>query len=221
MLFRSIASKAAFGNLFWRCYKTSGAGGDTVSATNNSMPFKDFSSVAATVSAITTISPDDDEMHCKNMSETTFKNAMGSFGFKNSTPREIYCDINNVVSGAVVSAASSCPVSTGTGDTISINTIKVAEAILQKAGSIHGYVSYYIGYKMLVQECGVTDKGTRSKDDGLGGYPQIGIVKEDGTVEIHAYELANADSVITMWNSGYGYYKTSCKDILRDRKSVV
>lgn len=82
-----VASKAAFGNLFWRCYNIAGAGGGEVSATNNSMPFKNFGSVAATVSAITTISPDDDEMSCENISETVFKNAMGSFGFKTSTPR--------------------------------------------------------------------------------------------------------------------------------------
>lgn len=211
------ASKAAYGNLFWGCYYSPSGTTYSVSALKNQKPFQDFSVETATVSAITGIEKDDDTMNCSSWTNDKFNNAMSSLGFKTNSPRELYCDINNIVSGAVTNASTVCPASTGTGDTIDLNGSKVAEAILQKAGSIHGYVSYYIGYKMLVQECGVTDKGARSKDDGLGDYPQIGIVKEDGNVEIHAYELSKADTVVTMWNTGStasGYYRTSCRDII-------
>lgn len=212
-----IASKAAYGNLFWGCYYSPSGTTYSVSALKNQKPFQNFSVETATVSAITGIEKGDDTMKCSSWTNDKFNNAMSSLGFKTNSPRELYCDINSIVSGAVTNASTVCPASTGTGDTIDLNGSKVAEAILQKAGSIHGYVSYYIGYKMLVQECGVTDKGARSKDDGLGDYPQIGIVKEDGNVEIHAYELSKADTVITMWNTGStgsGYYKTSCRDII-------
>lgn len=210
------ASKAAYGNLFWGCYYSPSGTTYSVSALKNQKPFQNFSVETATVSAITGIEKDDDTMNCSSWTNDKFNNAMSSLGFKTNSPRELYCDINSIVSGAVTNASTVCPASTGTGDTIDLNGSKVAEAILQKAGSIHGHVSYYIGYKMLVQECGVTDKGARSKDDGLGDYPQIGIVKEDGNVEIHAYELSKADTVITMWNTntGSGYYKTSCRDII-------
>ena len=208
------ASKAAYGNLFWACYKFSSKV-NTVSASGNKPPLKDFDAVVDTVSAITDIEKDDDTMNCSSWSESNFNNAMSSIGFKTGTPREFYCDVNSTVEGALVSHKYQCPASTGTGEDLWITQDRVAEAILQRAGSISGYVSYYIGYKMLIQECEVTDKGTRSKDDGLGDYPQIGIVKADGTVEVHAYELGKADSNINMWNAGDGgrYYPT-CKEII-------
>jgi hypothetical protein cdiviTM7_00597 len=209
-----IASKAAYGNLFWGCYYSPSGTTYSVSASKNQEPLKEFSVETATVSAITGIEKDDDTMNCYSWTNDKFNNAMSSIGFKTGSPRELYCDMNSIASGAVTNASTACPASTGTGDTINLNGSKVAEAILQKAGSIQGHVSYYIGYKMLIQECGVTDKGARSKDDGLEGYPQIGIVKEDGNVEVHAYDLSKADSVITMWNTGSGYYKTSCRDII-------
>ena len=208
------ASKAAYGNLFWACYKFSSKV-NTVSASGNKPPLKDFDAVVDTVSAITDIEKDDDTMNCSSWSESNFNNAMSSIGFKTGTPREFYCDVNSTVEGALVFHKYQCPASTGTGEDLWITQDRVAEAILQRAGSISGYVSYYIGYKMLIQECEVTDKGTRSKDDGLGDYPQIGIVKADGTVEVHAYELGKADSNINMWNAGDGdrYYPT-CKEII-------
>ena len=145
------ASKAAYGNLFWGCYYSPSGTTYSVSALKNQKPFQNFSVETATVSAITGIEKDDDTMNCSSWTNDKFNNAMSSLGFKTNSPRELYCDINSIVSGAVTNASTVCPASTGTGDTIDLNGSKVAEAILQKAGSIHGYVSYYIGYKMLVQ----------------------------------------------------------------------
>ena len=214
---KAIASKAAFGNIAWACYKTYSAEERSVSGEKGGQPF-DHDDEVATVSAITGIEPKDDKMHCNSWSDDKFREGLKNLGFKANTPREFYCDADK--SGGVIlgpDKTTACPAEKGTGS-LRIKPYKLADVVLEKAGSIHGYVSYYIGYKMLVQECGVTDKGARSKDDGLGDYPQIGVVKADGNVEIHAYELSKADSEITMWNTktsdGVGFYKTSCKSII-------
>ena len=203
------ASKAAVANLLSACYKLQFS--TIVDPQLNRKQFEGNDHVVISVSAITGIEKDTDTIRCSSI-ESTFLSMMGTLGFQNATPRHVYCDMNEVVKGAVDpdSAKKSCPASTGTGK-MSVIPSKAIEAIFKKAEPIHGYIAYYIGYKMLAQECGMTDKGVRKKDDGLDGYPQIGIVKEDGNIERHAYELANADSVISMWNTDY---KSSCKDIV-------
>ena len=65
------ASKAAYGNLFWACYKFSSKV-NTVSASGNKPPLKDFDAVVDTVSAITDIEKDDDTMNCSSWSESNF-----------------------------------------------------------------------------------------------------------------------------------------------------
>ena len=206
-----IASGAAASNLLSACYTSASQNRKVIPEVGYIQLSGDY--YVASVSAITGIEKKTDTVKCKSI-DSTFLSLMEAIGFKGKNPREVYCSMNDVESGVVVNASSACPASTGTGE-VEISPSKATAAFRKKAETIHGYVAYYIGYKMLIQECGVTDKGTRSKDDGLGSYPQIGIVKEDGTIEVHAYELANADSVITMWNSGEGgIYKTECKNII-------
>ena len=206
-----IASGAAASNLLSACYPSASQNMKVTPEVGYIQLPGDY--YVASVSAITGIEKKTDTIKCKSI-DSKFLSLMEAIGFKGKTPREVYCSMNDVESGVVVNASSACPASTGTGE-VEISPSKATAAFRKKAETIHGYVAYYIGYKMLIQECGVTDKGTRSKDDGLGSYPQIGIVKEDGTIEVHAYELANADSVITMWNSGEGgVYKTECKNII-------
>lgn len=206
-----IASGAAASNLLSACYPSASQNMKVTPEAGYIQLPGDY--YVASVSAITGIEKKTDTIKCKSIG-SKFLSLMEAIGFKGKTPREVYCSMNDVESGVVVNASSACPASTGTGE-VEISPSKATAAFRKKAETIHGYVAYYIGYKMLIQECGVTDKGTRSKDDGLGSYPQIGIVKEDGTIEVHAYELANADSVITMWNSGEGgTYKTECKNII-------
>ena len=206
-----IASKAAAANLLSACYKLQSS--TIVDPQLNHKQFEGNDHVVISVSAITGIEKDTDTIRCSSI-ESTFLSMMGTLGFQNATPRHVYCDMNEVVKGAVDpdSAKKSCPASTGTGK-MSVIPSKAIEAIYKKAEPIHGYIAYYIGYKMIVQECGITDKGARKKDDGLDSYPQIGIVKADGSIERHAYELANADSVISMWNTDY---KSSCKDTVNN-----
>mgnify|MGYP000882436607 CR=1 FL=1 len=206
-----IASGAAASNLLSACYPSASQNIKVIPEVSYIQLPGDY--YVASVSAITGIEKKTDTIKCKSI-DSKFLSLMEAIGFKGKNPREVYCSMNDVESGVVVNASSACPASTGTGE-VEISPSKATAAFRKKAETIHGYVAYYIGYKMLIQECGVTDKGTRSKDDGLGSYPQIGIVKEDGTIEVHAYELANADSVITMWNSGEGgTYKTECKNII-------
>ena len=206
-----IASKAAAANLLSACYRQQHT--TILDPQLNRKQFENNTYEAISVSAITGIEKKTDTILCSSI-ESTFLTMMGTLGFQNTTPRHVYCNMNEVVNGAVLvdSAKTACPGATGTGK-IAIATSKIIEAISKKAEPIHGYIAYYIGYKMIVQECGITDKGARKKDDGLDSYPQIGIVKADGSIERHAYELANADSVISMWNTDY---KSSCKDTVNN-----
>lgn len=219
------AEKAAFANMLWACYNredemdVSPSIGDAKLNSNRDV---------ATVSAITNIengtagSDTDDKIACSSLDDG-FKRGMTRLGYLRSgedvTQRVIYCNMNRAVSGVVVNASEACPARTGTSDRIIVNGPKVAaEAIFKNAEPIHGYIAYYIGYKMLAQECGITDKGVRKKDDGLDGseYSQIGIVKADGTIEKHAYQLANADSEISLWNTGPdNIYKSTCYSMVK------
>ena len=218
--------KAAFANMFWGCFKV--YRGDETSrkysksgAEIGETQFQNNDEQMATVGAITGIEKGDGRISCSNIN-STFLSSMGALGFSNRTPREVYCDMDKLVSGTVATTGA-CPASTGTGNPLDIVNDNAAIALFNKAESIHGHIQYYIGYKTLVAQCGVTDAGVRSKDDGHGGegYYDIGIVKNDGTIETHAYQLANANSEVTFWNtsgaSGWAYvYQKKCKDFLME-----
>ena len=218
--------KAAFANMFWGCFKV--YRGDETSrkysisgAEIGETQFQNNDEQMATVGAITEVEKGDGRMSCSNIN-SSFLPSMGALGFSNRTPREVYCDMDKLVSGTVATTGA-CPASTGTGNPLDIVNDNAATALFKKAESIHGHIQYYIGYKTLVAQCGVTDAGVRSKDDGHGGegYYDIGIVKNDGTIETHAYQLANANSEVTFWNttgaSGWAHvYQKKCKDFLME-----
>ena len=218
--------KAAFANMFWGCFKV--YRGDETSrkysisgAEIGETQFQNNDEQMATVGAITEVEKGDGRISCSNIN-SSFLSSMGALGFSNRTPREVYCDMDKLVSGTVATTGA-CPASTGTGNPLDIVNDNAAAALFKKAESIHGHIQYYIGYKTLVAQCGVTDAGVRSKDDGHGGegYYDIGIVKNDGTIETHAYQLANANSEVTFWNttgaSGWAHvYQKKCKDFLME-----
>ena len=218
--------KAAFANMFWGCFKV--YRGDETSrkysisgAEIGETQFQNNDEQMATVGAITEVEKGDGRISCSNIN-SSFLPSMGALGFSNRTPREVYCDMDKLVSGTVATTGA-CPASTGTGNPLDIVNDNAATALFKKAESIHGHIQYYIGYKTLVAQCGVTDAGVRSKDDGHGGegYYDIGIVKNDGTIETHAYQLANANSEVTFWNttgaSGWAHvYQKKCKDFLME-----
>ena len=218
--------KAAFANMFWGCFKV--YRGDETSrkysisgAEIGETQFQNNDEQMATVGAITEVEKGDGRISCSNI-KSSFLSSMGALGFSNRTPREVYCDMDKLVSGTVATTGA-CPASTGTGNPLDIVNDNAAAALFKKAESIHGHIQYYIGYKTLVAQCGVTDAGVRSKDDGHGGegYYDIGIVKNDGTIETHAYQLANANSEVTFWNttgaSGWAHvYQKKCKDFLME-----
>ena len=229
------ASKAALANMFWGCLNSFGGvtnpNGDEKSSTATGgaeageSQFNGNADEVATVSAITQVGTDKDKIACNKLANA-FTSGMGALGFRNKNPREVYCDMENTVSGVVIvkkGEAAACPPSTGTANPIRIKVKNASDAIFKKASAIQGYISYYIGYKMLAARCGITDAGVRSKDDGLGGegYYEIGIVKADGSIEKHAYKLANADSSISLWNTldTYGFsssiYSQKCKDMIK------
>jgi len=218
--------KAAFANMFWGCFKVYRS--DETSrkysisgAEIGETQFQNNDEQMATVGAITEVEKGDGRMSCSNIN-STFLSSMGALGFSNRTPREVYCDMDKLVSGTVATTGA-CPASTGTGNPLDIVNDNAATALFKKAESIQGHIQYYIGYKTLVAQCGVTDAGVRSKDDGHGGegYYDIGIVKNDGTIETHAYQLANANSEVTFWNTtganGWAHvYQKKCKDFLME-----
>ena len=177
----------------------------------------------ASVSAITGIEKVKDKIECQKI-QNSFISFMNTLGFSGTTPREIYCNIQK--ESSILRAETSqgaCPAATATG-MIEVYTDKLKDAIDKKyKQDIGGYIAYYIGYKMLIQECAVDDQGVYIKDGGQEGEV-IAIVKDDGSVEEHVYKLGNADSEISMWNladknswgsgSDKTIFKVTCKDMV-------
>jgi len=154
--------KAAFANMFWGCFKV--YRGDETSrkysisgAEIGETQFQNNDEQMATVGVITEVEKGDGRISCSNIN-SSFLSSMGALGFSNRTPREVYCDMDKLVSGTVATTGA-CPASTGTGNPLDIVNDNAATALFKKAESIHGHIQYYIGYKTLVAQCGVTDAG--------------------------------------------------------------